>query len=152
MMNNEIDYFYIIKQNSMRQILCLLMLGLSISTYSQNKSISEQLAQQQLDAYNNRDIEAFLVPYSDSIEVYDFPNTFQYKGKEKMRKGYAGMFTDTPDLHCTLKNRMVIGNTVIDQESVIFNKKNPPLECMAIYTIKDGKIAKVHFIVPKKME
>jgi len=31
----------------------------------------EQLAQAQLDAYNARDIEAFLIPYSDSVELYN---------------------------------------------------------------------------------
>ncbi len=34
----------------------------------------EELAQQQLDAYNARDIDAFMEPYSDSLEIYNFPN------------------------------------------------------------------------------
>jgi hypothetical protein len=43
-----------------------------------------------------------------------------------------------------------LANTYIDQESVIFQKDQLAFECMAIYTIENGKIAKLHFIVQKK--
>jgi hypothetical protein len=134
----------------MRRILVILALCFVNSYLAQNKNIGEQLAQAQLDAYNKHDIEAFLSPYSDSVEIYNFPNKLQYKGKAIMRKNYGGMFISTPDLFCTLKNRIAVGNTIIDQESVVFQKDKPAFECMAIYTIENGKIAKVHFIVPKK--
>jgi hypothetical protein len=134
----------------MRRILLIIALCFVNSYLAQNKSIGEQLAQAQLDAYNKRDIEAFLIPYSDSVEIYNFPSKLQYKGKTIMRQNYSGMFAQQKDLHCTLKNRMAVGNTIIDQESVIFSKDQAAFECMAIYTIENGKIAKVHFIVPKK--
>lgn len=119
---------------------------ISISSYSQNASVPEQLAQQQLDAYNNRNIDAFLVPYSDSVEVYIFPNQLQYKGKENMRNQYKPMFERLTDLNCKLVNRMVMGNTVIDHEWVIFDKNQPGVSAIAIYTIQNNKIQKVHFI------
>jgi hypothetical protein len=134
----------------MKIFITLSIICVGFSALSQNKSAGEQLAQAQLDAYNKRDIEAFLIPYSDSVEIYNFPNKLQYKGKEIMRKNYSGMFEQQKDLHCTLKNRIAVGNTIIDQESVIFSKDQAAFECMAIYTIEKGKIAKVHFIVPKK--
>ena len=105
-----------------------------------------QLAQQQLDGYNKRDINAFLQPYADTVAVYMFPNKLLYKGKETMRKEYADMFLQTPDLHCTIVNRMLQGNTVIDQESVLFKKGVPPMSAIAIYTISGDKIVAVHFI------
>ncbi|MBL7730970.1 MAG: nuclear transport factor 2 family protein [Chitinophagaceae bacterium] len=114
--------------------------------YAQEKTAAEKLAQEQLDAYNNRDIEAFLKPYSDSVQVYFFPNQFLYKGKETMRKEYAGMFANTPDLHCNLKSRVVVGNRVIDEESVVFDKNKPAFHAVAIYTVANGKITAVHFI------
>jgi hypothetical protein len=109
-------------------------------------TLPEQLAQQQLDAYNKRNIEAFLVPYSDSVEVYIFPNQLQYKGKENMRSQYKPMFERLTDLNCKLVNRMVMGNTVIDHEWVIFDKNQPGVSAIAIYTIQNNKIQKVHFI------
>ena len=33
-----------------------------------------------------------------------------------MRKGYASFFENTPDLNCEIKNRIIIGNKVIDEE------------------------------------
>jgi imidazolonepropionase-like amidohydrolase len=103
------------------------------------------LVDQQLAAYNTRDIDAFLIPYSDSVELYEYPGKLMGKGKEEMRKSYAGMFKQVTQLHCELVNRMVLGNVIIDHESVSgFGPK--PLRAIAIYTIEKGKIQKVEFI------
>lgn len=104
------------------------------------------LAQQQLDAYNARDIEAFMEPYSDSLEIYNFPNQLNGKGKENIKPGYAAMFERSPNLHCELVNRIVLGNTVIDQEKVTGIPGVELLEAIAIYKIENGKIAKVYFM------
>lgn len=104
----------------------------------------KELAQEQLDAYNNRDIDAFLKPYADDVEIYSFPNELRYKGKDIMREQYRTMFENTPSLHCELKNRIVKDNIVIDHERVQFG--NQIIEAIAIYHIEDGKIKKVHFM------
>lgn len=108
------------------------------------KDTPADLAQRQLNAYNLRDIEAFLEPYAQDVEIYTFPEKLQVKGKEAMRAMYTPMFANTPNLHCELVNRMVQGNTVIDQESVQFG--NQMVEAIAVYHIEDGKIKKVYFI------
>lgn len=108
--------------------------------------MAKGLAQEQLEAYNNRDIEAFLIPYAEDVKVFNFPDKFQYQGKDAMRTRYAGMFQNTPDLHCKLVNRMVMGNTVIDQEEVQIKKGEPPIHAIAIYKIRGNKIAEVYFI------
>ncbi|MBL7728686.1 MAG: nuclear transport factor 2 family protein [Dinghuibacter sp.] len=133
----------------MKRLLVLAGIVYSSLLCAQEKTVAEQLAQQQLDAYNKHDIEAFLAPYSDSVAVYMFPNQLMYKGKANMRKEYADMFAGTPDLNCQLVNRIVLKNTVIDQEKVVFDKNRPPLEAIAIYTIENNKIAKVHFLMPR---
>ena len=104
----------------------------------------DSIVQVQLDAYNARDIDAFLKPYADDVEVYQFPSRLLYKGKEKMRQTYTRMFETTPNLHCTLLNRIVEQNVVIDQEKV--QLKNGTIEATAIYVIKDDKIQQVYFI------
>lgn len=103
----------------------------------------EMLAQQQLNAYNAHDLEAFLAPYSDSVELYTFPNKLELKGKASMRKAYQ-FVTTTPGLYCRLVNRIVEGNMVIDQEEVAgFGSK--PLTAVAIYIAEGGKIVKIYF-------
>ena len=108
------------------------------------KDSPEDLAQRQLNAYNLRNIEAFLEPYADDVEVYQYPNTLQFKGKETMRNSYAQMFESVPNLHCELVDRIVQGNIVIDKERVQFGDRI--VEAVAIYHIENNKIKKVFFI------
>ena len=49
----------------------------------------EMLVQQQLNAYNARGIDAFLAPYADDVELYQFPDKLIGKGKDAMRKAYT---------------------------------------------------------------
>lgn len=103
-----------------------------------------EIVQEQLEAYNNRDIDAFLRTYSEDISLYNYPNKKTSQGQEQMRQGYQGFFESTPDLHCEIKNRIVIGNKVIDEEFLTINGRN--FSAVAIYEVVKGKIAKVTFI------
>ncbi|MCX6216597.1 amidohydrolase family protein [Spirosoma sp.] len=105
----------------------------------------EDLAQRQLNAYNAHDIEAFLEPYADDIELYDLPNKLISKGKDAMRQDYGMFFAKASALHCELVNRMVVGNTVVDHERVTVVAGKAPMEAVAIYKIENGKIKKVYF-------
>ena len=103
----------------------------------------EMLVQQQLNAYNAHDLEAFLAPYAEDVELYQFPDKLELKGKTEMRKNYQ-FVTQVPGLYCRLLNRIVQGNMVIDQEEVSgFGDK--PLKAAAMYVIEKGKIRKVYF-------
>jgi imidazolonepropionase-like amidohydrolase len=102
------------------------------------------LVQRQLNAYNFRNIDAFLEPYADDVEIYTYSDKLISKGKDAMRKSYAEMFNSVPNLHCELVGRIVQGNTVIDKERVQFGKKI--VEAVAMYQIENNKIKKVYFI------
>lgn len=104
----------------------------------------ELIVQKQLDAYNARDIEGFLATYASDIKLYNFPNTLRTDGVAAMRKGYGSYFESTPDLHAEIKNRIVIGNMVIDEEEVTANGNK--FNAVAIYEIENGKISKVTFV------
>ena len=114
------------------------------STDTLKKETAEELVQRQLDAYNARDIEAFMATYSTDITLYSFPETITTKGHEQLRKKYTEMFENTPDLYCDLKKRMVIANKVIDHEYV--RKNGNYINAVAIYEIQNGLIVKVTFI------
>jgi hypothetical protein len=102
-----------------------------------------ELADLQLAAYNAHNLEAFLGPYSEDVEIYDLStNKLQVKGKEDMRKQYS--FLSTADkLHCNLLNRVVNGNFVIDHEEILTNRGR--FYGVAIYEAKEGKIVRVWF-------
>lgn len=99
---------------------------------------------QQLKAYNQRDLEAFAAAYSDAIEIYNYPETLIAKGKEKFKEMYRGFFKTTPDLNCQIKNRIVLGKKVIDEEEVTVNGNT--FGAIAIYEVENNKIVKVTFI------
>lgn len=100
--------------------------------------------EQQLKAYNNRNIEAFVKAFAKDVKVYNFPNTLDYEGRDNMRKGYADFFKNTKDLHCRIVKRIVKGNIVIDEELVTANGRT--FGAVAIYEIENGTITKVTFL------
>ncbi|MBL7855887.1 MAG: amidohydrolase family protein [Cyclobacteriaceae bacterium] len=102
----------------------------------------EEIVQRQVNAYNARNLDAFLDTYSDDIEIYQ-DGKLVMKGREQMRKDYD-FLNKVPNLYCEIKNRMVINNKVIDQEKVRFGKQF--IHGVAIYETANGKIKKVTFI------
>jgi len=109
-----------------------------------SKEDPEAIVQKQLDAYNNRDIDGFMATYSEDVKLFSFPDKLNSEGQESMRKSYDGYFKNTPDLHCEIKKRIVIGNKVIDEEYITSNGRN--FSAIAVYEVKNGLISKVTFI------
>ncbi len=103
----------------------------------------EAVVQRQLNAYNARNLQAFMATYSNDIELYNYPNQLIGKGMEAI-KNYEGFFSRTPNLYCEIQKRIVIGNKVIDHERV--RAGNDTLNAVAVYEVKNGKIIKVTFI------
>ncbi len=116
------------------------------SDSTKNKVISdaEKIIQTQLEAYNNRDIDAFMATYTSDIKLYDYPEKLKSEGQKSIRESYSKFFKNTPDLHAFIKKRIVIGNKVIDEEQVTINGKI--YNAVAIYEVENGKIKKVTFI------
>jgi hypothetical protein len=107
----------------------------------------EDLAQIQLNAYNAKDIESFLAVYSDDVEIFKFPDSLLYKGKDKMREVYTTYFNKAGNLHCKLDDRLVYGNYVFDKEDITTSiPGREHFNGQAIYFVKDGLIRKVWFV------
>lgn len=112
---------------------------------SQEDSLNvEKIVQEQLDAYNNRNLEEFVLVFSDTLKAYNYPDQLLFEGKEKLQEIFSKWFDETPDLHCDLKNRMVVGNLVIDQEYVTANGDN--FSAVAIYQVGNEKIVTMTFV------
>jgi hypothetical protein len=131
-------------------ITCVLFFT-SLCARGGDISSPEAVVQAQLDAYNARDMDAFLATYSDDAELFGFPAVSQTKGKAEMRNRYKPRFSDTI-LHGIVVQRIVMGNTVIDHERVLVTLPEGPgvSEAIAIYEVRAGKISKVTFISGKK--
>ena len=104
----------------------------------------EQLAQGQLEAYNDRDLDRFCTFFSKDIKVFDaYTQELLFEGMDAFRERYAETFAN-PELHCRLVQRMVHGDIVIDQEDVSgFGESHK--EAVAIYHTTKDCIVQVHF-------
>jgi imidazolonepropionase-like amidohydrolase len=118
--------------------------GLVLRPDSIVKETPVALVQRQLNAYNGHNLEAFLEPYDENVQVFTFPDTLLMHGKEQMRKAYQ-FITLLPELHCEIQKRIIRDNVIIDYEKITGAKKHP-IEAIAIYIIEKNKIRKVYFI------
>ncbi len=107
----------------------------------------ETVVQRQVEAYNARDIDAFLSFYAEDVKIARLPlGEVSYDGREAMRPRYSRLFDENPELNCTIVNRTVHGNWVVDQEFVSGVKDRPRIRAVAIYEVRDGLIQNVWFL------
>ena len=72
----------------------------------------------QLAAYNAHDVDAFMACYRTDCVVDDGDGTRLLTGHTEMRPRYVALFQSSPKLHCEIVSRIVIGDYVIDEESI----------------------------------
>ena len=104
------------------------------------------VVQRQLDTYNARDLEAFLATYAPDCVICDLNGAVTQNGIGDIRARYAALFAQYPENKARLVNRMALGDVVIDHEEVVRGPNGPRLEAIAIYTVKNGQIARVDFV------
>lgn len=99
-------------------------------------------AQRQLDAYNARDIEAFVAAYHPDVTLLDLKTSQPLGlGREELRSTYGELFAQTPNLHAAVVSRVVVGNVAFDREVVTGRQAGaPPLHAMAIYEVDDDAL------------
>lgn len=101
----------------------------------------EVVIQRQLDAYNAKNLNAWLATYADDAKQYELPGKLLAAGLDEIRVRAAVRFAE-PDLHANLIQRMVMGNIVIDHEDVTrnFPEGVGHIELVCIYVVERGKI------------
>jgi hypothetical protein len=105
------------------------------------------VVEEQLQAYNARDLARFAATYSDSIRIFRMPATEPaITGKAALNETYRKRFS-SPGMHADIVGRMVIGNKVIDHERVV-GIKDTPVEAVAVYEVEAGLIQTVWFFYP----
>lgn len=103
------------------------------------------VAQYQLDAYNDRDLPRFLEVYAEEVEVWRMPaDRPALRGKVALAAYYASERFPLPQLRAELLGRVAVGDTVVDHERVSGVHEHP-FEVLAVYRITDGLIRCVWF-------
>ncbi|HEJ9094702.1 nuclear transport factor 2 family protein [Serratia odorifera] len=106
----------------------------------------EDVVQRQLDAYNARDIEAFMACWAEDALYYQHPDTLLASGKAEIRQRHVARFKE-PSLYGERIKRMAVGNMVVDQEVVTrnFPQGRGSMDVIAIYHVEQGKITRAWF-------
>ena len=109
-----------------------------------------QVVQDQVDAYNARDLERFLSFYHPDVVMEDATGNVMAQGQEALRGAYGPMFAQSPDLHVEIPRRIHVGTWVIDEEEASgLHAEGFPEEIHAavLYQVVDGKIARVRLLM-----
>jgi hypothetical protein len=132
-------------------LLFLVCVGFTLNLNAQEISTEEMAvnaAQAQLEAYNRKDLEAFLAVFHEDAAIYNLGSCEPTaQGKEKLREVYGNLFKSSPNLHSNVINRSVVGNKVFDYELITGRANSDEMYyLMAIYEVVDGKIKNCYFV------
>jgi len=113
---------------------------------SDDTSDVELPVQKQLEAYNARDIDAFMRWWADDCQYYEFPDRLLASGAAEIRERHVARFKDA-NLFGRLVKRIAVANVVVDQEVVTRTFPDGPgeIDVVAIYEVENGKIANAWF-------
>ena len=109
-------------------------------------SSPEAVVQRQLDAYNARDLDAWLATHAADATQYEHPATLLARGHADIRARMQARFGE-PNLHARLISRSVMGKLVVDHEVVTRNFAAGPgtVELVCIYSVDGGLIQNASF-------
>jgi hypothetical protein len=109
-------------------------------------SDAEAVVARQLDAYNARDIDAFMAAWREDAEYFEHPDRLLARGAAEIRIRHEIRFKE-PDLHGKLIARFSVDNLVIDREMVTrnFPEGRGTVDVIAIYQVEGDRIARAWF-------
>lgn len=114
------------------------IISMSFIKEKQGSPEVEAVIQKQVDTWNSKDIDNFVKTFSDDIKVYEFKNGLYVDGQKQLYDLFSEGFIRNPDLLSKISNRIIIGNTVIDEE--LLYDKTEDRKALVIYEVENGKI------------
>lgn len=107
---------------------------------------SHEPVQHQLDAYNAHDVDAFLRCYGEDAVVRHGDGRVLMSDKDAMRAAYTQLFSQNPDLHAQVANRLEVGPWVVDEEVVTAAGRE--MHALVAYEVRDGVIHTALMLTP----
>ncbi|HEU4741265.1 MAG TPA: nuclear transport factor 2 family protein [Meiothermus sp.] len=106
----------------------------------------QAVVQAQLEAFNTRDIEAFVACYAPDAQILRFPSGgLIAEGHQEIRQRWGHLFAEDPDLQARVASRMVSEGFVIDDERAFIRGRQD--DGIVIYEVRDGLIRRCWFVV-----
>jgi len=112
----------------------------------------ETVVQKQLDAYNAKDLNAWLATYDKDAIQYSMEGDILASGHDEIAQNMRVRFAE-PDLFSELLNRMVCDELVIDHELITrnFSEGKGSVEMLCIYQVANGLITSGKFKIFNKV-
>jgi hypothetical protein len=101
--------------------------------------------QAQVDAYNARDIDAFVAAYAPEVVITDSTGRAIMAGQESIREDYGALFEASPDLRAEILGRVSAGDWTVDHEQV--SRGGETREVLVAYRVVGGLIERVVMLV-----
>ena len=101
--------------------------------------------QDQLEAYNRGDVQAFLRCYTDDAVLTDATGAVRMRGHQQMRERYTRRFA-SPGLHATIAQRLVACSWTVDHELLTGYDGGDAEALVAFRTAGDNRIDRVVFL------
>jgi hypothetical protein len=107
---------------------------------------AESVVQRQLDAYNARDLDAWVATYAPDAKQFALHGAQLASGRAEIRARMVDRFAE-PDLHAVVLHRTVMGHIVVDHERVSRNFADGygTIEMICLYEVGDGLIQRATF-------
>ena len=101
-----------------------------------------EVVDRQIEAYNARDIDAFIACYAADALVEDGHSNVLMHGVDAIRARYEAFFREFPSLHCEIKQRIAVGAWAVDQEEIT-GSEPAPVAAVVAYHVTDDLIDRV---------
>jgi hypothetical protein len=108
---------------------------------------NEQILNNQIKAYNSKNVMAFANCFTEDIEIYEFDNKIRFKGKQPLISFYNNRFINAKVLNCEIVNRIVIKNIIIDYEIITGIDNSDKIETVVRYEFNNSLICRVDFLL-----
>lgn len=114
-------------------------------------SLPVDVVQRQFEAYNAKDLDAWLATYAPDARQYALHGELLATGHAEIRARMHGRFAE-PDLHARLLHRSAMGAVVVDHEVVTrnFPEGKGTLEMICIYEVTGGLIHTASFALGER--
>jgi hypothetical protein len=99
-----------------------------------------------VEAYNARDARALANFFAIDAVHGNLNATDAIRGREAIYARYVDVFTTYRENHSDIVHRIAYGDYVIDHERVRRSPTTEPFDVVAIYTMKDGLVARIDFV------
>lgn len=130
-----------------KTLVFLSLLQASYLAACTESTIPKTVVQAQIDAYNAHDVDLFVSCFSEDVEVIQLDGSRPtIKGRKMLKKEYSFLKRKPKEFKVEVISTSVVGPVVVLHERLHGRANGQfPLDLLAAYEVRKGKITKLWF-------